>query len=130
MRNWSKRKPEHRSEEFNHIYEMLRLSRKNVKTKAQARTLEHTITVDDIHNLYTSQKGCCAISGIKLIMPAKRDGGANNPWVASLDRIDSSKGYVPGNVQLLCRMANYAKKNWTDADVIAFAQHTADWHRK
>jgi len=39
---------------------------------------------------------------------------------ASLDRIDSSKGYIQGNVQFVAYGINLAKNNFSDADVISF----------
>ena len=35
-----------------------------------------------------------------------------NPWAPSLDRIDSSKGYVQGNVEVVSTWWNSAKSEW------------------
>jgi hypothetical protein len=50
-------------------------------------------------DLYINQNKCCAITGdyIPSIMEA------------SLDRIDSSKGYIEGNVQWVTKQANLSK---------------------
>jgi hypothetical protein len=37
----------------------------------------------------------------------------------SVDRIDSSKGYVPGNVQLVCKWVNLAKQDYSNDDMEA-----------
>ena len=43
----------------------------------------------------------------------------NNPiYTASLDRIDSSKGYVIGNVQFISTALNYMKNNMSHNDTI------------
>lgn len=42
------------------------------------------------------------------------------PAAASLDRIDSTKGYVKGNVQFVCRAINLAKSTFSDADMKNF----------
>lgn len=34
------------------------------------------------------------------------------PFAPSLDRIDSTRGYVVGNVQFVCTAANFAKGQW------------------
>lgn len=35
----------------------------------------------------------------------------NNLRSVSIDRIDNSKGYIRGNIQLVCRFINFAKNN-------------------
>ena len=39
------------------------------------------------------------------------------PDRASLDRIDSDKGYVPGNIQFVSVIIQFAKNKWTDKEV-------------
>lgn len=43
----------------------------------------------------------------------------HNLYAPSLDRIDSSKGYVPGNVRIISTRANLLKSNATDLELIA-----------
>jgi hypothetical protein len=45
---------------------------------------------------------------------------AKTPDRASLDRIDSKKGYVRGNVEFISLMAQYAKNEWSRGDVEKF----------
>ena len=40
------------------------------------------------------------------------------PTNCSVDRIDSTQGYIVGNVQLVCRVANVAKSNLTHSDFV------------
>lgn len=49
----------------------------------------------------------CPILGIELEYGAGNNGNA--PYHATLDRIDNSKGYVPGNVMVISRLANAMK---------------------
>ena len=53
-------------------------------------------------------------SGLDLILPADTAGWSGKcPFNgASLDRIDSSKGYIEGNVQFICTSLNYMKNKW------------------
>lgn len=46
------------------------------------------------------------------------DGPGANPWAPSVDRLDSARGYVPDNVQLVCWIYNQCKGQWPD-DVVA-----------
>ena len=39
---------------------------------------------------------------------------------ASLDRIDSSKGYIKGNIQFISTPINYMKSTMTDSEVKSF----------
>ena len=55
----------------------------------------------------------CPILGMKLEYGAGHDGNA--PSHATLDRIDNSQGYVPGNVKVVSRLAN-AMKNEASFD--------------
>lgn len=49
----------------------------------------------------------CPIIGIKIEYGAGSDGNASNH--ASLDRIDNTKGYIPGNVMIVSKLANTMK---------------------
>lgn len=86
------------------------------------RTGKLGLSREDLQDLWTSQNGLCAISGIIMEIPDmlydkhKNTGRRRthlSPWRASLDRIDSSKGYVPGNVQFVCTIANIAKADFS-----------------
>ena len=48
----------------------------------------------------------CPILGLKIEYGS---GDGNAPNHASLDRIDNSKGYIPGNVMIVSRLANAMK---------------------
>jgi hypothetical protein len=48
-----------------------------------------------------------------------------HPQLASLDRIDSSKGYIKGNIQFVSVIANYAKNEMTHDEMLYFCKATA-----
>jgi len=51
----------------------------------------------------------------------KKKGLKKTPDRASLDRIDSSKGYVKGNIQFVSLIAQYAKNDWNGDVIFEFA---------
>lgn len=82
---------------------------------AKRRFKECNISLDDLKEIWESQKGICPYTGIKLILP--EDGNIdliNVEERASLDRIDSSLGYIKGNIQFVSTPINYMKNSMSD----------------
>jgi hypothetical protein len=81
-----------------------------IKSGAERRELEFTISIDYAWNLFLKQNRKCALTDKPLelftVIHRKIQG------TASLDRIDSSKGYVEGNVQWLHKDVNMLKSNY------------------
>ena len=87
----------------NPLKHMIRAARKSSKR----RGIEFSITEDD----FTSLPSHCPILEIELTY-----GGAcevAKPSAASFDRIDNSKGYIKGNVQIISWRANKLKADAT-----------------
>jgi hypothetical protein len=71
--------------------------------------------------LWNKQNGSCAYTGVKLVLPSyKTYRSTNYNYKASLDRIDSSKGYIIGNVQFISYTMNNLKSNMNDIDLEEF----------
>ena len=69
------------------------------------RPILFKVTIESIANLLdVVQKGKCALTGLKISIRDK---------TASLDRIDSSKGYEEGNVQWLHKDVNMMKRHYS-----------------
>ncbi len=87
---------------------------------AESRDLECPLldgSEDSMRYLDAIAYDCCALSGLPLIYAIKsRDTNAT----ASLDRIDSSKGYVKGNVQWVHKTINGMKWDSNEKDFITF----------
>lgn len=61
--------------------------------------------------LYESQGGKCALSGVEMTYFA---GNGRVDTNISIDRIDSSKGYLRSNVQFVCAIVNRMKQDSTE----------------
>lgn len=77
---------------------------------AKQRNLEFSITIEYAWELFLKQERKCALSGVDLIMPKCYCSNIGGNF-ASLDRIDSSKGYLIGNVQWIDKDINRIKMN-------------------
>ena len=72
------------------------------------RGIDFRVTLDDVMTLERRQKGKCKLTGLRY--EYERGGRSRvNRMVATLDRIDSDKGYEPGNIQIACCFANILK---------------------
>ncbi len=82
------------------------------------------ISLDDLKQIWDNQKGICPYSGIKLKLMKhgyKFQDIANNRFeIASLDRIDSTKGYEKGNLVFVSTLVNFMKNNCTVEQTVDF----------
>ena len=66
-----------------------------------------------------------------LEIPLTQSLGSGVVWSnASLDRIDSSLGYIKGNVEVISRKANTMKNMATDEELVTFAKNVLTIYRK
>lgn len=63
----------------------------------------------------------CPILGMKLEYGSESNG--NSPNHATLDRIDNSKGYIPGNVMIISRLANAMKNEASFSQLQTFIEN-------
>lgn len=90
------------------------------KTRAKETGIEFTITVQDI--VIPTH---CPYLGIELTHELGKGQLESN---SSLDRIDSTKGYIPGNIQVISRLANTMKSNASQETLLRFAQGIFEVH--
>lgn len=89
----------------------------NLVGGAKTRGLEIEITKEDIIELWKLQKGLCALTGIPMqLVKAKRVNRTRNlnHYRASVDRIDSERGYAKDNIRLVCAYVNIMRSDMTD----------------
>ena len=89
----------------------------HIKSGAKKRNLEFDITIEYINNLLVQQNFTCALSKIPINTGSRLQG-----YTASLDRIDNTKGYIPGNVQWVHRDINYMKQDFTMQEFVNYCQ--------
>ena len=67
----------------------------------------------------------CPYLGVELIYDINNH---NSPNYFSIDRIDSSKGYVKGNIQVISHLANTMKSKANTEELITFANNVLKIH--
>lgn len=100
----------------------------NTKKNASKRGIPFELTADDLHALVKRAGGRCELTGIAFqrvrgIGPYERQ-----PFMPSIDRIDSQKGYTADNVRLLCTAANLAINTWGDWVLIEMSKALLSSH--
>lgn len=78
-------------------YSLFRGFIRGAKTRSKKNKYEFDLTLEYLKRLWEDQKGTCPLTGVELIMAkalGKEKNKGPNPYNASLDRIDSSKGYI------------------------------------
>lgn len=85
--------------------------------RAKFRGKLEDITIESLRTVWENKKGKCAVTGVDLKFDSK-----NPNYLASLDRIDSTKGYGIGNVQFISLTANHAKNKYGQNILDEFVQ--------
>jgi hypothetical protein len=90
------------------------------------RYRDFNIDLEYLKQIWEDQQGICPFSGVKLVLNAYTKIFKDQRYSASLDRIDSNKGYVKGNVRWVSRAINHLKNNMTDEHLIEFLNIISD----
>jgi hypothetical protein len=103
-----------------------------LRDRCKRRGLPLTVTADALKTLWEAQGGICPFTGwVMLLFPGGHAvRGASQPNQASLDRINQEAGYVPGNVRFISLIANYARNEWSDEEVLRFCKSTAAYRKE
>ena len=84
---------------------------------AKDRNKPFGITMQYAWNLFVQQAKKCAITGIDITLSTKW----NVYGTASLDRIDSKKGYIDGNVQWVHKIVNRLKSDFSEEELFRWS---------
>jgi hypothetical protein len=93
----------------------------NARKSAAKREQPFCLTVSDIVDCWRSQNAVCAYSGRDMTLEA----GCLN--TVSIERIDSSEGYVPSNTILVCQAINRMKSDFGFEDFYALCTDVAQF---
>lgn len=84
---------------------------------AKQRGIDVDVTQKQAAALFEIQQGLCALSGVVLVLDAPRP-----KITASLDRIDSSRGYVWGNVRWVHKQVNVMKNDLDEREFLKWVR--------
>jgi hypothetical protein len=89
----------------------------SAKKRSRKKGRLFDITIEDVRELYAER---CPLLGIELNWETsgRKIASDNSP---SLDRVDSSKGYVKGNLWIISWRANKIKNDATPQELLAIA---------
>lgn len=93
-----------------------------LKKTAIKRKIQFSITAEYMWNMLKQQDYSCALTGRDIYFNSERD------KTVSLDRIDSSKGYIKNNIQWLHKEINMFKHKWGQEKFISMCYEVAE-HR-
>ena len=96
---------------------------KKFEVSANLRGLPFAITIDDVADLMKAQGGECALTG--WCIEIQENSGLQDVS-ASIDRIDSSFGYIQGNIQLVHKMVNMCKQQYSQDDFVRMCAAVAN----
>lgn len=97
--------------------------------KRGSRNFEFSITPEYLDTVWEKQNGKCALSNTQITLPKNSKEQSDHKYTASLDRIDSKKGYIEGNVQFIHKSLNRMKWNMSEPLFIEWCHTISDYHR-
>ena len=121
---------------FTKIYSIQGVGRKNdefssfrkfyrsIKSRSKFKNWKVEITLQDLKNQWDKQQGKCYYTGIDLLLPINtcKKSEIINPRLCSLERLDSTKSYLPDNIVFCCFMANCTKNQFTKEEMFDFCK--------
>ena len=101
-----------------------------IKKTAKIRGHEFNINIKYIYDLFETQNRKCALTDLPLYFAQNHHETKSRLTTASLDRIDSLKGYIEGNVWWIHKDINWMKQDYTREEFINYCKMVAHKHGK
>lgn len=113
---------------YENLLDIYNILLKRIKHGAKLRNIEVCITENDLKELFEKQNGKCAISNepIKIERNTKLNRATNT---ASIDRIDSSQGYIKNNIQFVHKIVNLMKQDYSQNDFIDWCNKISNFQK-
>ena len=105
------------------VMPILREMLSSAKTRAKTAGRAFEIDLDHMSFIWLKQRGICNMSGLQ--MTTAIGGGSDK---VSLDRIDSTQGYIKGNVQFVVAPLNSLKGNLDNDEFIKLCKTVAAYN--
>nr|DAE03160.1 MAG TPA: restriction endonuclease [Podoviridae sp. ctU7u6] len=99
------------------LLETMKIRLNDARNRAKKKNLYFDLTLDNLMNLWTQQKGKCALTGFDMTY---RYVCNKYKYSVSLDRINPEKGYTLNNLQLVCHAANMMKGTFSEDELLKF----------
>lgn len=91
-----------------------------LKRDAIKRNIDFEINIEDISDQYENQNKLCAFTGVPIKFGVD----------ASVDRINSSLGYAPNNIQIVHKDLNMMKKDMPNEIFIAWCKLVSNYAKE
>ena len=99
----------------------------SIKSRCIKNKRECSISKEYIWDLYLKQNKKCALTGLDICF-GKIENGIKKEQTASLDRMDSSKGYVEGNVHWVHKDINNMKQDFSMEKLLNYCKLIYEKH--
>ncbi len=88
---------------------------RSARSRSTTRGMSCTVSLDELRQQAIRQKFRCAVTGVPMTPYSPGGERMEDPYRMSIDRVDAKRGYEPGNVRLVCLIANLAMNHWGEA---------------
>lgn len=103
----------------------------DIRKGAVSRNISFDITIEEAWEVFVEQDGKCVLTGEELIFPPTTNRHTRSAnLTASLDRIDSTKGYTKDNIQWVHKVINIMKNRLSDEQFIDWCEKVVNHKNK
>lgn len=100
---------------------------KQIRNRSKETNSICDITREYILDLYKKQNGKCYFSGIEMKLISNGHKINDNPYILSIDRINSSNGYTKDNIVLCCLCINIMKNSFETNKFLEICKTVIDY---